>query len=143
MRLELTNRTELALRAILLLEAFEGDRPTKGRDLAAALGTSATYLPLVMRPLVQAGWVSSGSGPQGGYALTESLRTITLLMLIEAVEGPTRDDICVLRGTPCAVGDECAMHGAWSKARSALLSELNQSLLSDLATPQAGSISQD
>ncbi len=85
-----------------------------------------------MRGLVQAGWVSSEPGPQGGYALAVRPQAITLLMLIEAVEGPTRDDICVLRGTPCAVEDECAVHQAWLRACSALLGELNQTLLSDL-----------
>ncbi len=132
MRLELTKRTDLALRAILLLRSQEGDRPTKGRALAAALATTPTYLPAVMRSLVRAGWVSSEPGPHGGYALTERPQTITLLMLIEAVEGPTRDDICVLRGTPCEINDRCAMHEAWSRARDALLAELSQTHLSDL-----------
>jgi len=132
MRLELTKRTDLALRAILYLRTHESNRPTKGQALAAALGTTPTYLPEVMRGLVQAGWISSEPGPQGGYALAVRPQTITLLMLIEAVEGPTREDICVLRGTPCGVKDECAVHGAWSRARSALLGELDQTLLSDL-----------
>jgi Rrf2 family protein len=132
MRLELTKRTDLAVRAILQMAKSEGDEPSKGADLADALGTTLAYLPQVMRPLVQAGWVSSLPGPLGGYRLSVSPSSISLLMLIEAVEGPTRDDRCVLRGTACPAEEECAMHGAWARARDALLAELDQTPLSKL-----------
>ncbi len=123
-------KTELALQAILFLASNEREEPTKGASLAAQVGTTASYLPEVMRPLVQAGWVSSDPGPLGGYALATDPQSITLLMLIEAVEGPTRDDRCVLRGTPCPAEDVCAVHGAWSRAREALLVELDETSLS-------------
>ena len=133
MRLELMKKTELALRAALFLADHAGEGPVKGASLASELRTTVSYLPQVMRPLVQAGWVSSDPGPLGGYQFAADLRSVTLLMLIEAVEGPTRDDRCVLRGTPCPDVDGCAMHEAWSTAREALLAELEATSLSNMA----------
>lgn len=129
MRLELLKKTELALRALLDLEDHADAGPTKGATLAAQLGTTVAYLPQVMRPLVQAGWVESDPGPQGGYRITGDVSSISLLMLIEMMEGPTRDDRCVLRGTPCPAVNVCAMHGAWARARDALLAELDETPL--------------
>ena len=133
MRLEVRRITDLALRSVLSLAEEARDEPTRGASLAAKLGTTTSYLPQVMRPLVRAGWVSSDPGPRGGYILTADPQSITLLMLIEAMEGPTRDDRCVLRGTPCPAVDACAMHEAWSRAREALLGELGQTSLAGLS----------
>ena len=132
MRLELMKKTELVLRAVLLLADEASDVPTKGALLASKLGTTAAYIPEVMRPLVEAGWVKSAPGPLGGYVLVANPQSITLLMLIEAAEGPTRDDRCVLRGTPCPAEEVCAMHDAWSTAREALLFELDETPLSNM-----------
>lgn len=133
LRLELMKKTELALRAFLALADSASDGPTKGASLAVELGTTSYYLPEVMRPLVQAGWVKSVPGPLGGYVLAADPPSVSVLMLIEAVEGPTRDDRCVLRGTPCPAEDLCAMHAAWARAREALLVELDQSPLSEMS----------
>ncbi len=125
-------KTELVLRAVLLLADEASDVPTKGAFLASKLGTTAAYIPEVMRPLVEAGWVKSAPGPLGGYVLVANPQSITLLMLIEAAEGPTRDDRCGLRGTPCPAEEVCAMHDAWSTAREALLFELDETPLSNM-----------
>ena len=123
MKLSLEQRTELALRAVRALHHHE--HRVRGRDLASQLGTTTQYLPQVLRPLVRAGWIDSTPGPRGGYRLAASPDEVSLLTLIEAMEGPTTPAPCVLRGGPCdAVGDRCALHDPWQRAREALLDEL-------------------
>jgi Rrf2 family protein len=124
MRLELTGRTELAIRALRELSSRGDEDVTRGEELALATGTTKNYIPQVMSPLVQAGWVKSTTGPTGGYALATTTAEISLLQVIEAVEGPADDGQCVLKGTPCPDQGPCAMHEPWSRARSALLNEL-------------------
>ena len=99
MRLELTQRTDLAVRALFVL-AQRPDR-TKAQDLADELASTATYLPQVMGPLVAAGWVDSAPGPQGGYRLIGDLDRITVLQLVEVSEGPTDTGQCVLVDRAC------------------------------------------
>ena len=129
MRLGLNKRTDLALRAMQTLCSC-GDR-LAGTDLAERLETTHPYLPQIMSPLVRKRWVSSTSGPRGGYELTAQLDSISVLELIEAMEGTTDTDTCVLSGEICDSSDPCALHGAWSQARDALLRELSSMSLAD------------
>ena len=129
MRLELAKRTDLALRALQTL-CSSGDR-LAGSQLAEALDTTHQYLPQIMSPLVRRRWVSSSRGPRGGYQLEVGLDTVTVLDLIEAMEGPTDTHTCVLSGETCDASDPCAMHGAWSRARDSLLAQLSSMSLAD------------
>ena len=129
MRLELNKRTDLALRAMQTLCSY-GDR-LPGTALAETLATTHQYLPQVMSPLVRRRWVLSTPGPRGGYELVAQLDSISVLDLIEAMEGQTDTDTCVLSGETCDASAPCALHGAWSQARDALLRELSSMSLAD------------
>ena len=129
MRLELAKRTDLALRGLRTLRA-SGDR-LPGTALADLLGTTRQYLPQIMSPLVRRRWVTSTPGPGGGYRLSVALEDITILDLIETMEGETDTRTCVLSGETCDASDPCALHDAWSQARDALLAELASMSVAD------------
>ena len=130
MRLEITRRSDLAVRALCSLAS--GDK-TKGADLAERIGTSQAFVAQVMGPLVQAGWVQSDPGPTGGYSLVSELNSISMLDLIETMEGPSIDGTCVLRGGPCPADENCALHDAWLPARDALLQRLSEATIASAA----------
>jgi len=117
MRLELTRKTDLALRAFRFLAASEGR--ASGRALAEAVGTTVPFIAQVMAPLVRAGLATSRPGPGGGYAPAGNPRAVSVLAVIEAVEGPVDPGKCVLVGGPCGA-PPCSLHDAWLSARSAL-----------------------
>lgn len=127
MRLELTSRTDLALRAMRALASEEAR--LKRVDLAKRLRTTPDFLARIMAQLVRSGWVTSGTGPTGGYQLDSSAQSVSLFELIECVEGVPEEDSCVLRGGPCDVLDRCALHDAWTRARKALTAELRSSFV--------------
>lgn len=120
-RLELTRRADLAVRALL---ALGDDRRLKAAELADELGATVAFMPQVMAPLVRAGWVRSDPGPTGGYAVSVDLGAVSVLQVIEAVEGPTELERCVIADRPCTEEGPCALHEAWSAARGALLTRL-------------------
>jgi Rrf2 family protein len=121
MRLEVTRRADLAVRALGLLA---DGRRMKASDLATALVTTTGFVPQVVGPLVKAGWVRSDPGPTGGYVLAVDPRTLSVLDVVEAVDGPTDAGRCVVADRPCGRGGECALHGAWARARSDLMATL-------------------
>lgn len=129
MRLELSTRSDLALRA---LRGLSEEERTPRTTLAASVDTTPDFLARVMAPLVARGWVESRPGIAGGYLLTTPLADITMRALIEAVEGPIDTRECALRGGPCAEAGQCALHVPWSRARDALVTEL-ESIPLDLA----------
>ena len=132
MRLEITRKADLATRA--LLELVDVGRRSKSSELAERLGTTPGFLSQVVAPLAAKGWVRSDPGPSGGYVATVALDEVSVLDVIEAVEGPTDTGRCVLQARTCSGDGPCALHGAWSHARSQLLAELDGMALSALQT---------
>ncbi len=131
MRLEVTRRTDLATRALIAL-ATSGRRH-KASELAETLDASPGFLSQAMTPIVNEGWVRSVPGRTGGYTAVASLDDLSVLDVVEAVEGPTDVNRCVLEDRTCAVGQRCALHDAWAQARSHLLRDLAATPLSAVA----------
>jgi Rrf2 family protein len=130
MRLEITRRADLATRA--LLELASGGERLKAVELAERVGASAGFLAQAMTPLVTRGWVRSEPGPSGGYVATVDVADVSVLDVIEAVEGETDTARCVLEDRECMGGGPCALHVPWSRARTQLLAELSGTPLSQL-----------
>lgn len=130
MRLEITRRTDLATRAVLALSGR--DQRVKAAELAELIGTSSGFLSQVMSPLAAKGWVRSDPGPTGGYQLVADPASISVLDVIEAVEGPTDTEACVLEDRACRRGGPCVLHTPWSAARSHLLTELQATSVAGL-----------
>lgn len=131
MRLEITRRSDLATRA--LVELARLGRRTKSAELAEAIGTTPGFLSQAMTPLAARGWVQSEPGPSGGYLLTADLDEVSVLDVIEAIEGPSEGGRCVLEDRVCGDSAPCALHQPWTRARTQLLDELSNSPLASLA----------
>jgi Rrf2 family iron-sulfur cluster assembly transcriptional regulator len=133
MRLEITRKSDLAIRALLSLARL-GDK-TKAGVLAQAVGTTTGFLSQVMTPLIARGWVRSDPGPTGGYTCVCDVNQLSILDVIEVIEGPTDTVHCVLVDRQCSEAAPCAMHGPWSRARFILLRELGSTALGSIALP--------
>ncbi len=131
MRLEVTKKADLATRALVTLSVT--GRRMKASELAELLDTTAGFVPHVLSPLVRMGWAKSVPGPTGGYTSAAALDEITILEVIEAVDGPSESGMCVVEGRKCDAEAPCALHGAWTRARAALLSELDATPVSEFA----------
>ena len=107
-------------------------RRLKGAELAEQLGSSAGFMAQAMTPVVNRRWVRSEPGPTGGYVLAVDLADVSVLDVIEAVEGPTETSRCVLEDRACLGGEPCALHQPWSRARAQLLGDLAATPLSEL-----------
>lgn len=120
MNIGLQRRTDLALQALEDL----GGGARSGPELAERIGATIAFLPQVMAPLIRGGWVRSHRGPGGGYRLTPAARQVSLLEVIETMEGPGRVGRCVLRDAACPGAETCPVHAAWSEARALLVERL-------------------
>lgn len=130
MRLEVTRRADLAIRALLALD--RRSERAKAVDLADEVGTTKGFLTQVMNPLVQAGWVRSDPGPTGGYAAAFEPAAVSVLAVIEAIEGPVDTGRCVLEDRSCASVGTCALHRPWARARENLIEDLRSQSLASL-----------
>ena len=132
MRLEVTRRAELAVRALAFIGRAE--QRVKSASLAAELETSVGFVPQIVGPLVKAGWVRSDPGPTGGYTSRVDLSDVSILQVIEAVDGATDEGRCVLFDRLCLSEGPCLLHVAWSRARTELVGTLDSTPVA--ATPR-------
>ncbi len=129
MHLGISRKTALALKAMSVLSSMDDGLSVPGRELAGHIGTTARFLPQVMKPLVAHDYATSSPGPSGGYRLAVDLTDTTLLQVIEAIEGPFDLGKCISTGGPCPDQASCALHIPWTRAKTAVLTELGSVML--------------
>jgi Rrf2 family protein len=132
MKLVPTRRTDYGIRALIHLANADG-QSVKAADIGEAMVIPVGFLQQVLQELQKAGLVTSRSGPAGGYALARPAGEITILAIVEGLEGPIVAAECALRGGPCHWDDVCALHGVWSSARTALADRLAEATLARVA----------
>ena len=81
-----------ALHALAHLAAAGENRPVASYEIARARGIPERFILKVLRPLVTSRLVRSRKGLHGGYLLAKPAASITLLEVVEAVEGPVRGE---------------------------------------------------
>ena len=91
------------------------------------------FLHQVLQALQRSGLVRSSAGRGGGYALARDPGDISVLEVLEALEGPLELGECALRGGPCRWDDVCVLHEVWSAGRAAFCQQLRASTLADVA----------
>ncbi len=133
MKLVPTRRTDYAIRAMLYL-AHQGGELAKADAIAAAMDVPRTFVPQVLQDLQRARLVVSRPSRNGGYALSRPASKISVLDIVEALEGSLSDTECALRGGPCHWDQVCPLHWVWSSAREALADRLRTATLADVAS---------
>lgn len=131
MKLVATRRTDYGIRALLYL-AREPDARVKAAEISRAMDIPQGFLHQVLQELQRARLVESRPSRHGGYRLAVAPDEVSVLDVVEALEGPLEAGECALRGGPCRPGDACALHGVWSGAHEALRRELGAATLAGL-----------
>ncbi len=88
--MKLTRASSYALHAIEYMAANKVQKPLASHHIAEARGIPERFLLKVLKPLVSARVLHSVKGPNGGYRLARPASKITMLEVIEAVDGPIR-----------------------------------------------------
>jgi len=128
MRLDLTKRSDYAIRAMLAL-TMAPDGLLSSRKIAEEMKIPPRFLPQIMGDLTRAGLVDAHPGRSGGYKLAHDPADVTLLRVIEAIEGDPHRQICVMRGTTCGQDGECGVHDVFYAAEGALIEKLASATL--------------
>jgi Rrf2 family protein len=88
--MQFTAATRYAVQALAHLAALKDNPIVVSRVVAQTCGLPEKYLLKVLKPLTTAGLLHSLKGPNGGYRLARPSKSITLLEVVEAVDGPVR-----------------------------------------------------
>jgi len=77
--------------------------------------------------------VSSTRGTGGGFTLVKDPNEITLLDVLEAIEGQIALNVCLLNGNSCENRPICAVHEVWREAQDSLIELLKRRSFAELA----------
>lgn len=87
----------------------------------------------MFQALAKKGILTAISGPNGGYRLARDPHRISLLEIIEIIDGAESLNACVLGLPVCEDRNPCALHDAWSHAKRTLLPDLRGTSIADLS----------
>src|SRR5260370_27929927 len=88
--MKLTRASSYALHAVVYMAAQKQTKPVASHHIAKARGIPERFLLKVLKPLVSARVLHSVKGPNGGYRLARAASDVTMLEVVEAVDGPIR-----------------------------------------------------
>jgi Rrf2 family protein len=91
--MKLTRASSYALHAVMHMANRETQRPIPSHLIARAQGIPERFLVKVLRPLVSARLLLSLPGPNGGYCLAKPANKVSILEILEAVDGPIRGQV--------------------------------------------------
>lgn len=121
---------------ILLDLALYGETPRLMREIAASQGISEKYISRLMNPLNKAGFVRSIRGVKGGFVLAKNPADITLLAVVEAMEGRVAVVECVTDKTFCAKSNDCSACKMWTGLSAEIRQAMAKVTLADLTAAE-------
>ncbi|HRI13945.1 MAG TPA: Rrf2 family transcriptional regulator [Verrucomicrobiota bacterium] len=115
--MQVTRASEYAMLGLLALARRPLDTVAMVDAIAQEEGVPATFLGKIFQSLAKVGILRSARGSGGGFALLRSPETITVLEVIEAVEGPIAFQRCLEPESDCTHKGGCALCGLFTEAQ--------------------------
>lgn len=110
--MRLSQEADYAVRCVLHL-AEHGEEVQLIDDIAKDMAIPRSFAAKILQKLVGAGLVRSRRGVGGGFLLARAPAQVTLLAVVEAIEGKLALNKCVPEGRTCLFKATCKVHPVW------------------------------
>lgn len=134
--MKLSTKGRYAVRFMLDLALFQGEKPVLLREVARRQGISSRYLEQLVLNLKTAGLVKSIRGAKGGFVLGRPAEEITLLEIFKASEGSLSIVECLEDISSCKRSRTCVSRELWLEIKGAMEEILNRWTLVKMADRQ-------
>ncbi len=138
--IKLNRMTDYAAVILSLMQnqqCADGAKSLSTTDIATLSGLGHPTVAQIMKKLARGGLVAATRGKDGGYSLNHAAEDISIIAIIEAMEGPIALTACVETTTdPCISRHSCCISGNWERINSAIAEALNAVSLADLVNPE-------
>lgn len=129
--LKLSTKGRYGVKAMLDLAVHNSSVPVSIKSISHRQGISEYYLEQLFAPLRKAKLITSIRGAQGGYVLAKDPKDITVLDIMNILEGPVDISDCI-DGTDCTNIDMCATRVLWKKIKNSIDSVMASVTLQDM-----------
>ena len=122
--MQITRQADYALRAVIYLSRLEADERAATSQIAQEQNIPPSFLAKIVSQLSVAGLLQTSRGARGGVSLARSPENITVLDVVEAIDGPIMLNECVGSSGVCIFGDGCPLKPIWCDTQTSLVSKL-------------------
>jgi Rrf2 family protein len=131
----LSNTSKYALRAVIYLALYASKEKKIGiREIAEKLDIPTPFLGKILQNLAKHQILDSSKGPHGGFCLKRQAMDISLMEIIEVIDGSDIFDTCVIRTSKCSYDAPCSLHDKMAPLRSEMKSLFLTESIADLVS---------
>ena len=131
--MQITRQADYAIRAVRYLSRPGNTQRASTSTVAREMKIPPSFLAKIISQLSIAGLLHTSRGAKGGVSLARNSKDISLLDVVEAIDGPILLNECVGDPDGCQFSDECAMHPIWKEAQEGLVKRLGETTFASLA----------
>lgn len=128
----LSSACQDTIRAAVWLSTKEVGKFHRIQEISESLELPYHFLSKSLQKLVHAGILISLRGAAGGVSLSRPASEISLISIIDAVDGSAFFDACVLGIGDCEAEKPCALHAQWDIWRQEMLEMYSAMRLSEI-----------
>jgi Rrf2 family protein len=122
--MQITRQADYALRAVIYLSRLGADERAATSQIAQEQRIPPSFLAKIVSQLSVAGLLQTSRGARGGVSLAKAPEEISVLDVVEAIDGPILLNECVGCGGVCTFGDDCPMKPVWADTQAELVNHL-------------------
>lgn len=130
--MQITRQADYAVRAIIYLSMLNPGEKASTKTIAETQSIPLSFLAKIIAQLAVAGIITTLRGAKGGVSLSKTPAEISVLEVVEAIDGPILLNECVVSTHECPI-EKCAMRGIWIRSQRDLVKELKSTDFQSLA----------
>ena len=132
--MQITRQADYALRAMLYLARLPENQKAATSQIAEVQHIPPSFLAKIVSQLSIAGLIHTSRGARGGVSLARGSLDISVLEVIEAIDGPISLNTCTISQADCPFGTDtnCPLHNIWCNSQDDLVDRLRSSSFSKL-----------
>ena len=135
--MQITRQADYAVRAVLHLARAGNTERSATSAIAKEQKIPPSFLAKIISQLSIAGLLHTSRGARGGVTLAREPKEITLLEVVEAIDGPIQLNECVANDGACTFEENCPIRSVWCNAQDELVGRLRTTNFADLMTQNA------
>lgn len=124
---------EYAIRAFVHLATVPEGKYAMVKQIAEEADIPSHFLAKILQQLARKGFLRSSKGPTGGFCLRMNASDLSLLHIVDAIDGLTDFERCPAGMAECNDQAPCGMHDSWKSLRSSIMNYLERTSIDDLA----------
>jgi len=132
--MQITRQADYAVRAVLYLAKLGPQEKAATSQIAEEQDIPLSFLAKIIAQLSVAGLLQTMRGARGGVTLARDPEEITLLEVVEAIDGPIMLNECVNGSYKCPV-EGCPIRAVWRDAQADLVERLRSTSFSEFLQP--------